>query len=346
MLNKLILIVFFHAFLTLDTYAQGLKIKLTEHNSNVETVVYSSNGQFLATGDLSGLINLYTIDSFGNPNFKQSFSGHLDAVLSLWFSKNNNYIVSCGKDFSARIWNIDTPDLNKTFNNNVEAVKNAFLDPSGKYIITCCTDGTIKSTNINDIKKTKIISVGKPLNDVLLSNDKKFYYATKGSIVLKIDAMTGKTVTEFIGHKDAINALDISPDGITLVSASSDKTIKTWDLTLEKEIKTFFGYEWKVTSVEFSADGKYILGGCNTGETKLFETETGKEVGSFKALGKNVKDVAFSANSEQIAIATSMDVEKYGALIYNSGVEIIAPIVPSKKTGTTTPKSTKPLQKK
>lgn len=337
---NLILVFFLSILFNNKANSQALKLKLTEHNANVESVVYSPNGKYLATGGWDGLVHLYTIDSFGNPKFQQSFAGHLGAINSLWFSKNSKTIVSCGKDFSARIWNIDTPELTKTFNNNSESVRNAFLDQSGRYIITCSTDGTIKSTNIYDIKKSKTVTVGKPLNDVLMSNDKKFYYAAKGSNILKINIITGKTEAELIGHKDEVNAIDLSADGKTLVSGSSDKTIKTWDLATLKEIKQYIGYEWKVTSVEYSADGKYIVGGCNTGETKLFDTETGKEIASFKELGKNVKDVAFSPDAKHLAIATSMEVEKFGALIYTTGVAIAPPLAPVKKAAPT-PKTTK-----
>jgi len=346
MLNKITLVVFLSVIFLNKGNAQSLKIKLTEHNANVESAVYSPNGKYLATGGWDGLVNLYTIDSFGNPKFNQSFAGHLGAINSLWFSKNNKYIVSCSKDFSARIWNIDTPELTKSFNNNVEAVKNAFLDPSGKYLITCCTDGTIKSTNIFDIKKNKIVNVGKPLNDVIMSIDKKFYYAAKGSNILKIDIITGKTLSELTGHKDEINAIDLSPDGKYLVSGSSDKTIKTWDLATLKEIKQYIGFEWKVTSVEYSLDGKYIAGGCNTGETKLFDTESGKEIASFKDMGKNVKDVAFSPDAKHLAITTSMDVEKFGALIYTTGVAITPPPAPVKKAPITTKTTKTPAPKK
>jgi WD40 repeat protein len=69
--------------------AQGLKMKLTEHSGNVESVCYSHDGKYLASGSWDGNVNLYKIDSFGNATLKQTFPGHLAAVVSLSFSKNN-----------------------------------------------------------------------------------------------------------------------------------------------------------------------------------------------------------------------------------------------------------------
>src|SRR5688572_25091999 len=93
--------------------SQGLKMKLTEHTGNVEAVCYSSDGQYLASGGWDGNVNLYAIDSWGNAQLARTFTGHLDAVVSLRFSKNSKYLVSSSKDYSARVWNIDTPHLSK-----------------------------------------------------------------------------------------------------------------------------------------------------------------------------------------------------------------------------------------
>lgn len=339
-MKSLFIVVLVQFLFVNHTFAQGLKVKLTEHTANVETIAYSSNGMYFVSSGWDGAVNLYTIDSIGVPKFKQSFYGHLGAVTSLAFSKNNKFIISCGKDYSARLWNIEFPDSSKVFTMHVEPVTNAFLDAAGKNIITCSVDGTIKNTNIFDTRKSKTIKVGKPISDLVLSRDGKFYYAAlKGGGIAKIETGSTKTVQEFLGHKDEINALDLSPDGKFLASGSSDKTIIIWDLATGKEFKKLNGFEWKVTSVEYSLDGQYIIGGCNDGTTKLFDVGTGKLISDFAELSKNVRDVAFSPNAKQIAIATNLESDKFGAVIYNSGVFISAP-EPANKT-----KGTKPTDK-
>jgi len=306
-----------------NTNSQTFKQKLTEHTSNIETVTISNDGKLMATGSWDGHIHLYTFDSIGNPVMKSTYTGHLGAVISLSFSANNKYLVSSSKDYSSRIWNIDTPTKHKVFNLHLEPVTASFIDPSYKYIISASIDGTIRTTSINDPLKSKVIKLSGPIYDLQLSRDKKFFYAAvKGGIVKKIEtAGKNNEVMSFIGHTDEINALELSPDGNFMATASNDKTIQVWNISTGKSVKILNGFDWKVTSLKYSSDGKFIIGGCNNGITKLFNFETGKLVSDFNELGKNVRDVTFSRDGKLIFVATLMDGDKFGAVIYNSGVE-------------------------
>jgi WD40 repeat protein len=302
--------------------SQTFKTKLTEHKANVETVAFSYDGKLFASGGWDGVVNLYTFDSLGQPKLKQSYPGHLGAVTSLSFSKNGKYLVSSSKDYSTRVWNIDTPAKHKVFNIHLEPITASFLDASNKYVITSSLDGTIRTTNLNDAMKSKVIKLSGPILDMVLSKDMKFYFcAFKGGNIKKIQT-SGKNleVATFNGQTDDINSIEISPDGNYLASASNDKSIFIWEINSEKITKKITGFEWKVTSLKYSSDGKYILGGCNNGIAKLFEIESSKSVAEFKDLGKNVRDVSINRDGSLVLVATHMDGQNFGAVVYNTGI--------------------------
>jgi WD repeat-containing protein 48 len=50
------------------------------------------------------------------------------------------------------------------------------------------------------------------------------------SVVRVWDARTGKRVTKFVGHTDIVRAVLVAEDGETVLSASSDQTVKVWSL--------------------------------------------------------------------------------------------------------------------
>lgn len=322
MKNQHLIVLLLLFFLANKIDSQTFKTKLTDHTANVEAVAFSADGKSFASGGWDGAVNLYTFDSTGFPKLKQSFTGHLGAVISLNFSKNGKYLVSCSKDYSSRVWNIDTPAKSKVFNLHLEPVTASFLDPSNKFLISSSLDGTIRTTNLNDAMKSKILKLSGPIMDLQISKDLKFYYvAFKGGTIKKIQT-GGKNleISSFAGHTDDINTIEISPDGNFMASASNDKTIIIWDLNSGKAFKTLSGFEWKVTSLKYSSDGKYIIGGCNDGVAKIFDIESAKVVSDLKDMGKNVRDVSISRDGSVALVATHMDAQKFGAVLYNTGI--------------------------
>ncbi len=58
---------------------------------------------------------------------------------------------------------------------------------------------------------------------------------------------------------NSVNTISFSPDGKYLVSGSSDKTVKLWDVELQKEVVTLKGHMLRVNSVAFSLEGNYFI---------------------------------------------------------------------------------------
>ena len=57
------------------------------------------------------------------------------------------------------------------------------------------------------------------------------------------------------GHTFWVNAVAIAPDGLTAISASSDKTLKIWDIKTGTELLTPTGHTDNVTAVAIAPDG-------------------------------------------------------------------------------------------
>lgn len=95
------------------------------------------------------------------------------------------------------------------------------------------------------------------------------------------------------GHTNAVLGLAYSPDGKTLVSASSDATVRLWDSATGRARMVLRGHAapWDVA---FSPDGKRIAsGGKVTGEVILWDAATGKPIHTISA---TVDRLAFSPN--------------------------------------------------
>src|SRR5437763_953006 len=81
------------------------------------------------------------------------------------------------------------------------------------------------------------------------------------------------------GHTGPVSSLVISPDGQTLISASSDRTIKIWDLTQGKEVRTLSGHDPAgITSLAVSPDSQTLVSGTAGRIIRIWDLAQGKEV--------------------------------------------------------------------
>jgi WD40 repeat protein len=115
------------------------------------------------------------------------------------------------------------------------------------------------------------------------SQDERLLGAVTGPIitdqtVLVWDVASGKELVRFQPHRDNVTAVDFSPDGMVLATASWDNTCKLFDLRRRQEITTLRGQVLALHSVCFSPDGRRLAAGLGDGGINIWDLETGREV--------------------------------------------------------------------
>lgn len=72
---------------------------------------------------------------------------------------------------------------------------------------------------------------------------------------------------------DGVSLVEISPDGQTLVSGSSNGKIKLWDISTGEEIGTFTGHFHQVNALVFSPDGQTLISASADSTIKVWRIQ-------------------------------------------------------------------------
>ncbi|MCC7208193.1 MAG: protein kinase [Anaerolineae bacterium] len=130
-------------------------------------------------------------------------------------------------------------------------------------------------------------------------------------VTLSEAAYAPGTIRRFVGHDGAVPAFAISPDGLTVMSASDDTTMILWDIQSGQMLRRFEGHTDKVMSVAFSPDGRTVLSGSNNRAGSkdttviLWDVQAGHIIRRYEGHTGGVWAVAFTPDGRRALSAGS-----------------------------------------
>ena len=115
-------------------------------------------------------------------------------------------------------------------------------------------------------------------------------------------------VDRLLGHQGGVRAVELSPDGRRIVSASIDRTLRLWNVATGQPIgPPLVGHTGPVMAVAFSPDGRRIVSGSLDDTIRIWDGLTGRPIGAaIRGHEGSIFSIAFSPDGRHI-VSGGMD---------------------------------------
>lgn len=168
---------------------------------------------------------------------------HIDAVLALAANRvHRNLLVSGSADTTVKLWDLNEGVCARSLQLHDDKVSSVRWNPEQGTVLL--SGGFDRRAVVSDLRAAgsesarRSWSVESDIEGVKWDRDGvHFYVGTESGIVHKFDArVADKSVWKLQAHDSEVSTFDVNPhvDGF-MVTGSSDKTIKLWDLSSATE---------------------------------------------------------------------------------------------------------------
>ncbi|ETO15968.1 mycorrhiza-induced NACHT/WD-repeat protein, partial [Reticulomyxa filosa] len=254
---------------------------LEGHSGTVTGVQFSSDSLKLISRSHDKTIRVWDILSKLQ---LQKMEGHSGSINDVQFSPDESKIVSCSNDQTIRIWNVSSGKQLQSLEGHLGPVTAVQFASDGSKIVSCSRDKLIRIWDVLSGEHVQLLEGhANWITGVQFSSD-----------------VSGKQLQVLEGHSNWVTGMHFSPDGSKLVTCSSDKTIRLWDVLSGKQLSKMIEYSCEINSVQFSTDGLKIVLYSYDESIRIWDISSGNETQLSEGRSNWALSMRFSLDGSKI----------------------------------------------
>ena len=283
-----------------------LKASVEAHTDIVSSLVFSPDGQTLASASWDGTIRLWDPHTVEHTTL---LIGHTGPVNSIAFNPDGQTFASVSQDTTIRLWDPRTGEHKTTLRAHSGFTYIGFtsvaFSPDGQ---TLATGGDYENPDIRlwDLDNAENIRTltghTNRITSIAFSPNGQILASASADDTIRLwNPHNGQLKTTLKGHTKEVESVAFSPDGKTLASGSQDRTIRLWNSQTGQLKITLTGYTGWINPVAlaFSSDGETLAcGGYNI--IHLWDTQTGQYENTLEGDTGHTLSIAFSPDGQTL----------------------------------------------
>ncbi len=234
-----------------------------------------------------------------------TLEGHSDWVRGCAFSPDGKNIVSCSKDSTLKIWDVESAELIATLEGHSDWVRGCAYSPDGKWIVSASSDGMLRLWDAGAQSTAGSMHTDWVAACTFSPDGKAILSASDDKSMKLWDAQTGENLLTWAAHSDWVRTCAISPDGSRFVSGSKDKTLTIWDSNTHEPLNVLQGHTDTVRSCVWSPDGSRLVSGSLDNYVRVWDPVNGRKITGVPAHSDAVWCCAYSPDGRILASTSS-----------------------------------------
>ena len=284
------------------------------HESTIYGIVFSPDGQMLATAAGDGSVRLWDA---ATGEQRAVFAPEWPAsardqnIYGVAFSADGARLAAACGDGVVRLWDLgralDTQSAPVTLLGHTRRVFAVCFSPDGRWIASASEDATARLWNVENGSVGGVFRHSLRVNGVAFNASGSRLATVSADAILRLwDPATGRTELELVGHRDAVwGVARLSAE--RFVTAAADTTARVWDgdrgdqPILADGAGDTAGEGQGVRGVAYSPDGRLAATATSRGLVQLWDPVTCRNVRDIPAGRSRVNSVEFSPAGDLLA---------------------------------------------
>ncbi|KAI0169502.1 WD40-repeat-containing domain protein [Hypoxylon sp. FL1284] len=303
------------------------------HFDDVRHIEWSTDSRFFLTASKDLTVRIWSLNA--EEGFTPTvLSGHKQAVIGAWFSKDQETIYTVSKDGAVFDWQYtrhpnappqdedeDMADADEDdmrwrivqrhyFMQNSAHVRCAAFHADSNLLVAGFSNGIFGLYEMPDLNTIHSLSISQNEIDFVTINKSGEWLAfgaSKLGQLLVWEWQSESYILKQQGHFDSMNSLVYSPDGKRIITTADDGKIKVWDVESGFCVVTFTEHTSGVTACEFAKKGNVLFTSSLDGSVRAWDLIRYRNFRTFTAPSRLSFSCMAVDPSGEIVAAGSLD---------------------------------------